>query len=152
MKLKRRKRGNSGPLEVSAGPSKAATRRVQPALHSKTSKDQKPVTVPFSWQLSCHRNAARSNNSNTNSDPTERTNLWQKKVNCPFILDARLVMGDDGEIEIEVKEVNGHHFHTPGSIEDMPYLLLSKEISQGIIKVSCQRIMCFFPLNFHLLV
>ena len=58
-----------------------------------------------------------------------------KKVGCPFILHAKLVDGDDGDVEIECTPLHGHFNHTPGDVEDRAWLPLEKDVENRVLEV-----------------
>jgi len=59
-----------------------------------------------------------------------------KKVDCPYNISVNFVRGDDGYLEVEVSDHNGHFNHTPGDRKDLAFLKLGTEDEEKIADVS----------------
>ena len=92
---------------------------------TKSASNNGTVAPPTSWLLPCHRNVAVKASQAAADGPipsSRKMPILSKKSGCPFKMEAKLVVGEDGEIEVLLSEINGHFLHTPGDAEDVKFL------------------------------
>ena len=121
------------PMDVSDAPKLSYQVEKLPPEATRFTADGAPRKVVSRLFRKCHRCSKEKKSQAVSGPVMKKQKRSRKDAQCPFV--REYVVYEDEVDQVYIYEHIGHMGHTPGSAEDMQYLVIDEEFEEQVLEV-----------------